>query len=219
MTGVKICGITNAEDALAAVRCGADAVGFIFYRKSPRYISPEDAKEIIDLLPESTAKVGVFVNYEISGVKRIMELCRLDLVQLHGNESPVYCSSFDSRQIIKAIAREPGDSPELEQYPVKALLIDAYDPKRHGGTGKTSDWELAARISKVRPLILSGGLNAENIRDAIRAVSPDAVDINSGVEISPGRKDHRKIHEIVEIVRASEKHIQKEGSIFSRQLN
>jgi len=166
-------------------------------------------------LPESPAKVGVFVNHEISGVKRIMDLCRLDLVQLHGNESQAYCSSFASRQIIKAIAREPGDCPELEQYPVRAVLIDAYDPKRHGGTGKKSDWDLAARISKVRPLILSGGLNAGNIRDAIRAVSPDAVDINSGVEVSPGRKDHRKIHEIVEIVRGTENNCQRSETIFS----
>ena len=215
MTGIKICGITNPEDALAAVRCGVDALGFIFYEKSPRYISPEDAKEIIDLLPESPAKVGVFVNHEISEVKRIMELCRLDLVQLHGNESAAYCRSFASSQIIKAFSAKPGVHPEkLKIYPVKAVLIDACDPTLHGGTGKTSDWELADSISKVRPLILSGGLNIENIRDAIKAVSPRAVDINSGVEISPGRKDHRKLSEIVEIVRTTENHFQKEDMIF-----
>lgn len=215
MTGIKVCGITNPADALAAVKCGVDAIGFIFYEKSPRHISPEDAKEIIDFLPRSPARVGVFVNHEISEVKRIMELCRIDLIQLHGNESPAYCSSFDSSRIIKAIAPEPGNCPELKQYSVKAVLIDAYDPTLHGGTGKTSDWELAASISKVRPLILSGGLNIENICDAIKAVSPRAVDINSGVEVSPGRKDHRKLSEIVEIVKATENNCQRGETIFS----
>lgn len=216
MTEIKICGITSPEDALAAVKCGVDALGFIFYKKSPRYISPEKAKEIIESLPDSIAKVGVFVNHDVFEVKRIMDFCRLNLLQLHGNESPAYCRRFASSGVIKAFSPELGDHLEkLTQYSVKAVLIDAHDPKRYGGTGKTSDWELAARISRIRPLILSGGLNRDNIRDAIKAVSPHAVDINSGVEVSPGRKDHHKIFEMVEIVRATENHFQKGDMIFS----
>lgn len=205
MTEIKICGITNREDAFAAVDSGVDALGFIFYRKSPRYVSPEKAKDIIEGLPPAVTKVGVFVNQTVSEVKTIFDFCHLNLLQLHGNETPGYCSDFPAPFLIKAIAPKPGDDfGILLHYPVKAFLVDTYDPKRYGGTGKTSNWELAATLSATLHLILSGGLRKDNIRAAITAVSPMAVDINSGVEVSPGKKDHQKIREIVDIIRQTD---------------
>ena len=206
MTEIKICGITNREDAYAAVDSGVDALGFIFYKKSPRYISPEKAKDIIEELPPAVTKVGVFVNHDVSEVKTIFEFCRLNLLQLHGNESPDYCRDFPASLLIKAISPKPGDDLGiLSHYPIKAFLVDSYDPERYGGTGKTSNWELAATLSTMLHLILSGGLQKENIIDAIAAVSPLAVDINSGVEVSPGKKNHHKIREIVDVIRRTDR--------------
>lgn len=198
MTEIKICGMTNTDDAMNAAECGADALGFIFYRKSPRYIAPETAREIIENLPQSLCKVGVFVNHDAKGIKEIVEFCGLDLIQLHGDESPEYCRQFPKSKLIKAIAAK---TPRLSEYPVSAILIDAYDPKLYGGTGEKSDWDLAVKIKENHTLILSGGLNPENIREALKIVSPDAVDINSGVELSPGKKDPEKVKKIIEIVR------------------
>ncbi|MBN2515652.1 MAG: phosphoribosylanthranilate isomerase [Deltaproteobacteria bacterium] len=205
MTEIKICGITNRKDAFAAVESGVDALGFIFYKKSPRYVSPEKVKEFIEGLPHTVTKVGVFVNHDASEVKTIFDFCRLDLLQLHGNESPDYCSDFPASVLIKALSPKPGDDFELlSHYPVKAFLVDTYDSERYGGTGRTSNWELAAKLSAIHHLILSGGLMKDNIREAIATVSPLAVDVNSGVEVSPGKKDHHKIREIVDIIRRTD---------------
>ncbi|MCD6353837.1 MAG: phosphoribosylanthranilate isomerase [Proteobacteria bacterium] len=211
MTEIKICGMTNIDDAVNAAECGADALGFIFYRKSPRYIAPETAREIIDKLPYDVCKVGVFVNHGAEGIREIVEFCGLNLIQLHGDESPEYCRQFPKSRLIKAIAAR---TPRLSEYPVSAILIDAYNPKLYGGTGKKSNWDLAVKIKKNHTLILSGGLNPGNIREALKTVSPDAVDINSGVELSPGKKDPEKVKKIIEIVKQT-KHFNRDSALFS----
>ena len=202
MTQIKICGITNSEDAAVVAGCGADAIGFIFHPQSPRYVSPEIVKGIIKELSDTIiTKVGVFVNLEVKQVKETVAFCNLDMVQLHGDEPPAFCSEFPRTQVIKALApRNEDDLAQLRHYAVKAILIDAYDPLHHGGTGEKADWEMAARVKKHHPLILAGGLSLVNIQEAITAVSPDAVDINSGVETATRRKDHAKIREIIELV-------------------
>ncbi len=203
MIGVKICGITNIGDAYRAAEYGADALGFIFYAKSRRMITPERAKEIIQKIPGSIGKIGVFVNQEIEVVKEIMGFCGLHLVQLHGDESPQYCGRFPRTTLIKTVSACTEEEVEkLEHYPVRAVLVDTHEPGHYGGTGKNSDWTLALKVKKKHPLILAGGLNKENIKRAIETVRPCAVDINSGVETSPGRKDPYKIREIMEIIRA-----------------
>lgn len=204
---IKICGITNREDAAYAAACGADAIGFIFHPKSPRYVAPEIAQKIIKDLPDDITKVGVFVNLDPLEIKEIVALCGLDMVQFHGDESPLCCSQFPRARVIKAFApRTVDDLARLRGFPAKAILVDAYDPVRHGGTGEKADWGLAAMVKEQHPLlILAGGLSLINIQDAINLVSPHAVDINSGAEISPGRKDHTKIKAIIELVRRLEK--------------
>ncbi len=200
MLGIKICGITGLEDALAVAEAGADALGFIFYPKSPRYVSPEKAREIIDGLPGGIAKVGVFVNDDPRHVMGVAETCSLDLIQLHGDESPAYCSRFPASMIIKAMApRSAEDMQKAADYDVRAILIDTFAPGLYGGTGKVSNWVAARILAQSYSVILSGGLSSENIIDAIESVGPSAVDINSGVELSPGKKDHNKIRSIIEI--------------------
>jgi phosphoribosylanthranilate isomerase len=205
MIGVKICGITNVRDAYHAAEYGADALGFIFYPKSQRVIAPERAREILQKIPGSIGKVGVFVNQEIEAVKEIVGFCGLHLIQLHGDESPQYCARFPRATLIKTVSACTEEEVEkLESYPVRAILVDAHEPGCYGGTGKNSDWALALEVKKKHPLILAGGLNKENIKRAIEIVRPCAVDINSGVETSPGRKDPHKIREIMEIIRATD---------------
>jgi phosphoribosylanthranilate isomerase len=219
MIGVKICGITNISDACRAAESGADALGFIFYPKSQRYIAPERAKEIIQKSPGSIGRVGVFVNQEVETVKEIVSFCGLHLIQLHGDESPQYCGQFPMSCLIKAVSHWAEEEiQKLENYTVKAILVDAHEPGRYGGTGKNSDWALALRVKKTHPLILAGGLNKENIRRAIETVRPDAVDINSGVETSPGKKDPHKIREIMEIIRATDKD-EAPGNFFGEAWN
>ena len=217
MIEIKICGITNIDDALAVHENGADALGFIFYPKSPRYVSPEKAKEIIENLPREITRVGVFVNHRADEIKEIVEFCSLNLVQLHGNESPDFCRQFPVSILIKAFSpRTESELQTLKDYPVRAILLDTYDPGLYGGTGKTSNWELASKIKELHPLILSGGLNIDNIIEAIETVHPDAVDINSGVESSQGKKDHDKIRKIIEIARQSNQCAdRREGALFN----
>lgn len=205
MTEIKICGITNLEDALCAAACGADAIGFIFHPPSPRFISAERAKEIIATLPAGIATVGIFVNREASEVERTAELCGLDLLQLHGDESPEYCRRFPPERVIKAVfPRTPEDLRALDAYDVRAFLADFREAGRYGGTGKRADWGLAARIGETHPLILAGGLCIENIGEALAAVAPDAVDINSGCERTPGIKDHDRMQRIVGLIRQAD---------------
>jgi phosphoribosylanthranilate isomerase len=202
MTEIKICGITSLEDARTVAESGADALGFIFYAKSPRYISPERVKDISQLIPRDIVRVGVFVNHPLREVQEIVRFCGLDMIQLHGNEPPEYCRHFPSSVIIKALSpRTEQDLQTLDAYPAGALLIDTYDPGRYGGTGKLSNWMLAALIKKRRPLVLSGGLGTDNIVEALRTVTPHAVDINSGVETAPGEKDPHKVRNIIDLVR------------------
>ena len=215
MTEIKICGITNKEDALFAASCGADALGFIFYPPSPRYISSERVGEIIECLPEEIVKVGVFVNQDADEVERIHEHCGLDLIQLHGDESPAYCRRFNPSILIKALSpKNDADLNVLDSYEVRAILVDARDKGLFGGTGLTSDWDLAVKVKKSHLLVLSGGLKEANITEAITCVMPHAVDINSGIESAPGKKDHDKIRNIIEIVRNLDdiKDISPEGS-------
>jgi phosphoribosylanthranilate isomerase len=199
---IKICGITNLKDALHACKSGADAIGFIFYRKSPRYIEPRTARDIIKDLPRHISRVGVFVNHDPGEVKDIFSLCRLSMIQLHGDESPEYCFQFPSSTLIKAVSLKSETSLDiLEHYPVKAILMDSRINGQYGGTGKECDWNLAIRVKAVHPLILAGGLTDDNIREAIRVVSPHAVDLNSGVEHSPGKKDPVKVKNIIQMIR------------------
>lgn len=202
MTQVKICGITNSEDAACAVACGADAIGFIFYPRSPRYLTPDEARTIIKGLDGKITTVGVFVNEPIDRLEALVAACGLDMIQLHGDETYEYCAHFPPAKVIKAIPlRGEEDLRRAHGYRCQAILVDAFDPVRRGGTGERCNWELAAQIKRTHHLILAGGLSATNLREAIERCTPDAVDINSGVEISPGKKDHRKIKEVIEIVR------------------
>jgi phosphoribosylanthranilate isomerase len=202
MTQIKICGITSRTDALSAAASGADALGFIFYEASPRHVTPETARTICCDLPKRVVRVGVFVNEDASKVMKIVDFCGLDLIQLHGEEPPHYCRWFPAERLIKAVSFQgDGDPAALADYAVRAILLDHREAGRYGGTGKQSDWNLAGRIKALYPLILAGGLHEGNIEEAIRTVAPDAADLNSGVEQSPGKKDPEKVRRIIEIIR------------------
>ena len=195
---IKICGITNKEDALAAAHLGADALGFVF-ATSPRKVSAESAREIIKTLPPFVKTVGVFVDEDPERVSSIAALCGLDILQLHGNESVDYCSSFD-RQVIKALRMQSRDElKNLSKYVdvVDGLLLDTYVPNKVGGTGITFDWQLAVEARKYGRIILAGGLNPENVAAAISMVKPYAVDASSGLERSPRVKDHEKMAQFI----------------------
>lgn len=212
---IKICGITNSEDALFAAACGVDALGFIFYPPSPRAVTPDSARSIIYSLPKNIVKVGVFVNHDPGEVKRVFDFCGLDLIQLHGDESADYCRKFPLSILIKAVSpQNESDIRALSLLPVKTILLDARDGGLYGGTGKKSNWGFASEIKKLFPLVLSGGLNGENIEEAIFQVSPGAVDINSGVESAPGKKDKIKIRNILEIIRRNDNK-KGDGKIFA----
>jgi len=194
-TRVKVCGITSREDAEMAVAAGADGLGFIFTEQSPRFIEPETARQIIDQLPALVSAVGVFMDQENETVQEIAAYCRLTHVQLHGNESPGYCEKLNSR-VIKSFAVRPATEPDdLAAYAgvVKAFLLDTHHAGRSGGTGRTFDWLEVERLHPPGPVVLAGGLDPDNVAEAIRQVRPFAVDVNSGVEITPGRKDGEKL--------------------------
>lgn len=189
-TAVKICGVTRVEDALAAARHGAHAIGLVFYRPSPRYVSPSAAREIIGALPPFVTAVGLFVNAGEEEVREAIAVAPVGLLQFHGSESPQFCRQF-GRPYIKAVRVRPG--ADLLQYArdyhdAKALLLDAYVEGTHGGTGQSFDWSLVPRTLPM-PVILSGGLDPRNVGGAIQQVRPWAVDVSSGVETAPGIKD------------------------------
>jgi phosphoribosylanthranilate isomerase len=203
---IKICGITNVEDALVAVEAGADALGFNFYRRSPRFILPVDARRIIERLPASILSVGVFVNEERpETVARVATEAGLGAVQLHGDETPEYCRALADRFRIKAMRAGAGFTPEnAAGYEVEAILLDAFDPKARGGTGRVVDWQLARRVRALVPkLFLAGGLSPDNISEAIEAVGPYGVDACSGLESAPGRKDARRVRDFISRARAA----------------
>ena len=194
---VKICGITQLEDAAVAAEAGADAVGFVFHRGSPRYIKPEDAGVIARALPPFLTTVGVFVDYPPDDVRQILATTGLDIAQLHGAESVEYCAMFP--RVIKAMrVKGPEVVDELTKYPcVSAFLLDAYHPDALGGTGESFDWNIAQKAAQTHRIILAGGLTVDNIADAVEQVRPYGVDVSSGVEKSPGVKDHVKVREFI----------------------
>ena len=203
---IKICGITNEKDALAAAQLGADALGFIF-APSPRQILAEKAQEIIEMLPPMVQTVGVFVDEDPEKVANTAAHCRLDLLQLHGSESPAYCSRFD-RRVIKAMrVRSRQDLLGLSEYSnvVDGLLLDTYISNHYGGTGMTFDWNLALEAKKYGRIILAGGLSPENVAHAVDMVRPYAVDASSGLEQRPGVKDHGKIAKFIKRVHRTAK--------------
>lgn len=216
MVKVKVCGITNLEDALSALAAGADALGFNFYRRSPRYIAPEDARRIISELPSGAVLcVGVFVNEESAAtVARMAAESSVAAVQLHGDESPAYCAALNEHRVIKALRVGKDFAPErAREYCAESILLDAFSASARGGTGETFDWELARQTREVvAQLYLAGGLTAENVTDAIAAVRPYAVDVCSGVELAPGRKDAARVRAFVSAVRATEKKLDSEQS-------
>jgi phosphoribosylanthranilate isomerase len=198
MVQVKICGITSVEDAQAAVDAGADALGFVFYPPSPRYVTPEEAEQIIHTLPPFVTTVGLFVDVALAIVCETAAHCGLDRVQLHGRETPEFCRQV-TRPVIKAFRVENARSLRLlPEYKVSAYLLDAYVVGAlPGGTGVSFSWELAAQASPYGPVILAGGLTPENVKVAIAQTHPYGVDVSTGVERAPGIKDHEKVRQFI----------------------
>lgn len=205
MIRVKICGITSREDAWAAVEAGADALGFIFVKGTPRHIEPEAAAVIAAQMPPFVATVGVFIDRTPEEIDRIMSASGLSLAQLHGNESPTLCQRLRV-PFVKAIrVQSEHDLEALRIYPqARAFLLDTYVADRPGGTGRTFPWEIAAKAARQAMVILSGGLTPDNVALAVAQARPYAVDVCSGVEASPGRKDHQKVREFIEQARKAD---------------
>jgi len=200
---IKVCGITSLDDALAAVDSGADALGFVFYAKSPRRVTPEEAGEIIRRLPPLVTTVGVFVDEPAERVNEILRTARLDAAQLHGDETPGECRRVEAR-VIKALrVRGPGVIERMAGYDVAAFLLDAFREDAPGGTGETFDWAIAERAVGRGRVILSGGLTPDNVAGAVRRVRPYGVDVSSGVELAPGRKDPERVRRFIEEARAA----------------
>ena len=194
---LKICGLTNAADVQAAIDAGADFLGFILYPMSPRFVSPAKARELIKKIPRKIRKVGVFVNSPPNQIIELMEFCGFDIAQLHGEESAADALEIGSERVWKAMALNTADDiKHAAAFPAAAILADSIGPVQRGGTGKKCDWRLAAEAAKQLKLILAGGINPENVVEAVKAVKPFAVDVCSGVEASRGIKDHRKILEL-----------------------
>jgi phosphoribosylanthranilate isomerase len=201
---VKICGITVLDDALCAVEAGADMLGFIFWEQSPRCVEPDAIRLLGEMLPSNIEKVGVFVNALADEVKRIMDQARLNAAQLHGDESPAICADVRKRcRVFKAFRmKDAAVVKAMQAYDVDAFLLDAFVQGKPGGTGKTFNWDLALRAKDIgQPIILSGGLTSENVGEALQKVRPYAVDVSSGVESTPGKKDHGKIRAFLKAVK------------------
>ena len=208
MVRVKICGITNLEDALAAVEFGADALGFNFYQRSPRYIAPAAAREIISRLPKGVMNVGVFVNSSLAEVDHIYGMSSVVYVQLHGDETPQFVDKvveFTGAIVIKALRVSENFDPQIaHDYDVRYFLLDASSSSAYGGTGEKFDWDAALKFKKLVPnFFLAGGLTPENVAEAVRQVEPFGVDVCSGVESTKGRKDHKKLEEFIRNARSA----------------
>jgi phosphoribosylanthranilate isomerase len=202
---IKICGITNAQDALVAIEAGADALGFVFYAQSPRSIEPAVAKRIIAQLPPFVLSVGVFVNQDQETIRNIFNECGLAFAQLHGDESPEFCETL-GRPVLRALRlRDRGSLLALAEYKgrmgVRGFVVDAFSTEAYGGTGQIVDWSLAREVAKAVPILLAGGLTPNNVQEAIRQVQPYGVDVSSGVEDHPGKKDPQKIRAFTQAVR------------------
>jgi len=197
---VKICGITNLEDAIVSCEYGADALGFIFYRKSHRFIEPEKAKEIIKAIPPFVTAVGVFVDEDADRINEIAKNIGLNAVQLHGNESPEFCKKITGK-VVKAF-RVIGDFDVSDfghgECRVSAYLLDTYIEGMAGGTGEVFNWDIAVKAKEYGRIILAGGLKPENVADAVKKVMPYGVDVSSGVEERPGKKDLKKVKKFIE---------------------
>lgn len=213
MTLVKICGLTNLQDAQFAADCGADLLGFIFYKPSPRYVSPDQVRDIVVHLRNRQSSIanpkfaGVFVNYDLEFVRQMMDYCQLDLAQLHGDESPEFVAQFEGRAF-KAV--NPQTLAEAETaarnfivHPESFILLDAYHPTLRGGTGHIADWGMVAKIAAEHKILLAGGLNPHNVAVAIATVKPWAVDVSSGVEASKGKKDLSAVKAFIEAVKTA----------------
>ena len=197
MVRVKICGITTVEDAIIAAQAGADALGFVFHEASPRYLFPEQAAAIIKALPPFVQAVGLFVNADSGFVNAVAGLCRLDLIQLHGDEPPEYCDRIE-RRVVKAFrVKDISSLDPIGNYRVAGYLLDAYSPKSYGGTGVTFNWDVAQAAKAFGPVILAGGLTPDNVHQAVEKVAPYGVDVSGGVEAAPGRKDPEKVREFI----------------------
>jgi len=203
-TRIKICGITDRDDALLAVELGADALGFVFYQKSPRHVTLEQAAAICRALPPLVATVGVFVNATQQEIEQTLAQCRLTALQFHGDEPTEFCRRFTAKTIKAIRVRNEDSLRAAAEYDVDALLLDTYTDSGRGGTGRTFDWSLAVTAKKIGlPIILSGGLTTENVQEAIQKVRPYAVDVSSGVEREPGRKDPRTLRKFIELCKAT----------------
>ncbi len=215
-TRIKVCGITELEDARVAVAAGADGLGFIFVPQSPRHVDPDRVREITAQLPPLVDAVGVFVDEEIEVVKEIVQYCGLSVVQLHGTETPEYCANISCR-VIKSFSIHPATKNEdFMPYAevVSGFLLDTFHKDMAGGTGMVFDWQLIETARPPGPVILAGGLTADNVANAITQVKPFAVDVNSGVEYQPGRKDADKLKSFVQQVRKADEHAYRSGTPF-----
>ena len=203
MVKVKICGITNLEDALASLFSGADAIGFVFCKRSPRFIDPLKARNISRLLPKNILRIGVFVDEKEGRIKKVAKLCNLDMLQFHGREDTQYCEKFKGYKIIKAF-RINGkmDLGKISEYKTFAFLFDTFSKSKAGGTGRKFNWNLLQNMDKISGRVfLSGGLTSLNVKGAIKKLNPDWVDVSSSVESRPGKKDHKKIQQFIKAVR------------------
>ncbi|GJQ63674.1 MAG: N-(5'-phosphoribosyl)anthranilate isomerase [Melioribacteraceae bacterium] len=197
---IKICGITNLDDALKAEQLGADAIGFIFFGASKRYISPEIAREISRSLKPFTTKVGVFVNEDVKAVNKIAEYAGIDILQLHGNEDPAYAAKL-VRPFIKSIrVKDKSDLDIMSQFVNTTFLLDSFNANLFGGTGEKFDWGLIPQ-RKRNNIILAGGVSRYNVGEIIEEIKPYAVDVSSSIEIEPGKKDHKKMEELFRVFR------------------
>jgi phosphoribosylanthranilate isomerase len=204
-TKIKICGITNRQDAQLAIELGADALGFIFYPNSPRSIKVQDAANICNELPPFVTKVGVFVDELEYEIEKALGECLLTALQFHGEEPPGFCQKFPAKSIKAIHVRDEASLRAAAEYDVDALLLDSYTDSERGGTGKTFDWSLAVKAKELLtpPIILSGGLTTANVQEAVRKVRPYAVDVASGVEREPGKKDPEKLRRFIELCKSS----------------
>ncbi|MFA5199625.1 MAG: phosphoribosylanthranilate isomerase [Candidatus Omnitrophota bacterium] len=199
MVKVKICGITNLEDALACFFAGAHALGFIFYKKSPRYISPARVRNISRILPKNIVRVGVFVNERAQTVKRIAKTCGLDILQFHGQETSEYCRKFQGYKVIKAFrVKDKVDLRAIFKYKTYGYLFDSFSKSKLGGTGSKFNWKILSQAGRIKPILfLSGGLNSSNVTEAIKLLKPAWVDASTGLELKPGKKDHNKVFRFI----------------------
>ena len=204
MPRVKICGITKLEDALTAVEAGADALGFVFVPDTPRCVEPDQVAAIVDELPPFITTVGLFASEDSAKISATVNQCRLDAIQLHADVTPEFCRNLD-RRVIKAVrVKDESSLSILSEYDVNAFLLDAYVEGKLGGTGKVFDWNLALRAKDYGRIIVAGGLSPENVAQAVRRVNPYGVDVSSGVESQPGRKDTDKVRKFINAAKSVE---------------